>query len=61
KVDAILHEITTVQHGMIKLLKGLLSTMGMKRMYWWYLIDSATVRVWMLWLVGNIPFLQSKM
>ncbi|KAF8548088.1 FAD/NAD(P)-binding domain-containing protein [Imleria badia] len=68
EADAILREFATVRHArameVIKLTKGILSITGMKhrdRMSWWCPIDSATVRAWMLWVLGSIPFIQRKM
>ena len=68
EADAILHAFATARHAraleVIKLTKGILSVTGMKyreRLSWWCPIDSATVRAWALWVLGNIPFVQRKM
>ena len=68
EADAILREFATVRHGraleVIKFTKDILSVAGMKyreRISWWLPIDSDTVRAWMLWVLGSIPFTQGKM
>ncbi|KAG8214365.1 hypothetical protein J3R82DRAFT_9354 [Butyriboletus roseoflavus] len=68
EADAILREFATVRHAraleVIQFTKGILSIEGMKyreRISWWCPIDSATVRAWVLWVVGSIPFIQRKM
>ncbi|KAG8214361.1 hypothetical protein J3R82DRAFT_9350 [Butyriboletus roseoflavus] len=68
EADEILREFATERHAraleVIQFTKGILSSEGMKyreRMSWWCPIDSATVRDWVLWVVGSIPFIQRKM
>ncbi|KAG6381482.1 hypothetical protein JVT61DRAFT_62 [Boletus reticuloceps] len=68
KADAILREFATTRHAraleVIQFTKRILSVGGMKyreRMFWWCPIDSATVRAWMLWVLGSIPLVQRKM
>ena len=68
EADAILHEFATTRRAraleVIKLTKNILSVTGMKyrrRVSWWCPIDSATVRAWVLWALGSIPFVQKKM
>ena len=68
EADAILHEFATLRHEraleVIKLTKGILSVWGMKyreRISWWFPIDSETVRTWILWVLGSIPFVQRRM
>ena len=65
--DALLREFAATRHAraleVIKLTKGILSVTGMKyreRMAWWCPVDSATVRAWMLWVLGYIPFVRKK-
>ena len=66
EADVILREFATVRHAraleVVRLTKGILS--GMKchdRTSWWCPIDVATVRVWVLWVLGCIPFVRRKM
>ena len=66
EADVVLREFARVRQAraleVVRLTKGILS--GMKyhdRTSWWCPIDSATIRVWVLWVLGRIPFVQRKM
>jgi hypothetical protein len=66
EADVVLREFAAVRHAraleVVRLTKGILS--GMKyhdKTSWWSPIDSASVRVWVLWVLGCIPFVQRKM
>lgn len=68
EADTILRDFATVRHAraleVIGLTKGLLSIMGSKSgewMYWWLPISAATMRNWVMWLAGKVPFMQRKM
>ncbi|KAG8214357.1 hypothetical protein J3R82DRAFT_9346 [Butyriboletus roseoflavus] len=68
EADVILRDFAAVRHAraleVIGLTKGLLSIMGSKPgewVCWWLPISAATVRNWVLWIAGMLPFMQRKM
>ena len=68
EADTILRDFTASRHAraleVIGLTKGILSIMAMdgtEWIYWWLPISRGTLRNWVLWVVGKVPFLHRRM